>query len=275
MGLLDIINGFRGGATVNPTTTPIVADPGAALGNKTVPSGSTKASDGTVAAIPSTVGNVGEADPLAGYKDLWTPNTTKDASGKEVPITVTKPIMTPTMNIDPGKIMESARQLDFTKGMNPEMLSKAVKGDAEAFISVINTATQNAYAQGAMATAGIIQQAMTLQEQNFNSKVMPDILRRHTITTTVGESALASNPAAAPLLSTIEQQLTSKYPTASPAEIKKHAETYLSGLAVEIVKNNGGTVVGKNDNANTFNPMARQNEDWERYFGVSDSTQAV
>jgi len=275
MGLLDIINGFRGGASVNPATAPVAADSGAALTNTTVPSSSTKGSDGSVLAMPSTQDNKGAADPLDGYKDLSLPNTTKDAAGNNVPVNTTKPTMTPIMNIDSAKILESARQLDFTKGMNPELLSKAGKGDVEALATIINTATQNAYAQGAMATAGIVQSAMTLQEQNFNSKVMPDILRRHAISTTVGESSLASNPAAAPLLSTIEQQLTTKYPTASPAEIKKHAETYLSGLAVEIVRGNGGTVVGK-EATDTFNPMSRGAEqDWEQYFGVSTTTQAA
>jgi hypothetical protein len=98
---------------------------------------------------------------------------------------------------------------------------------------------------------------------------MPEILRRHTINTTIASNPLSSNPAAAPLLSTIEQQLTAKYPTASASEIKKHAETYLSGLAEEIVRGNGGTVVTKETLENTSSGQLRRGEtDWEKYFSA-------
>jgi len=150
-------------------------------------------------------------------------------------------------------------------------LEKASKGDVGAFAQVINTIGQAAYGQGVLATSGIVQQAMTLQEKNFNERVMPDVLRRHTIKTTVEGNPLSSNPAVAPLLTNIEHQLTTKYPTASPSEIKRHAETYLSGLAEEIVKGNGGTVVTKQemDNASLGSISRGEGTDWERYFGVT------
>lgn len=266
--MMDIFNNFRRGASVDPARTPI--EDGLAGGNTTIPNNNTPTNDGKVAGLPDTSGNKGETDPLSGYKTLWEPNVTKGPDGKDIITTTAPPTLTPSMNVDANKIMESARTVDFTKGMNAELLEKASKGDVAAFAQVINSMAQSAYGQGVLATTGIVQQAMTLQERNLNEKVMPDILRRHTIRTTVAGNPLSDNPAVAPLLSTLEQQFTSKYPTASPAEIKKHAETYLSGLAEEIVKGNGGTVVTKQslDNASSSSMSRGEDTDWEKFFGV-------
>jgi hypothetical protein len=270
MGLMDLFNSFRSGAGADPARTPIPTV--GADGNTTVPSADTAVkSDGSTKAFPSTADNKGEADPLAGYKDLWLPNTVKGADGKDVISTVIPPTLTPAMNVDAGKIMEAARTIDFTRALKAESLDKAAKGDAAAFAEVVNTIAQAAYGQGVLASTGIVQQAMTLQEQNFNQRVMPDILRKHSIRTTIAANPISENPAIAPLLSSIEQQLTTKYPTASPSEIKKHAETYLGGLAEEIVRGNGGTVVTKSemDNASLNSVNRGIDTDWEKYFGVS------
>lgn len=269
MSMLDIFNGFRRGSSIDPARTPI--DDGSAATNTTVPNSNTPQNDGKVAALPDTTKNSAETSPLSGYQDLWAPNTVKGPDGKDIITTTAPPTLTPNMNIEPSKIMEAARTLDFTKSIAPELMDKASKGDAAAFAQVMNTMAQAAYGQGVLATSGIVQQAMTIQEKNLNERVMPDILRRHTIRTTVEGNPLSSNPAVAPLLGTIEQQLTSKYPTASPSEIKKHAETYLSGLAEEIVKGNGGTVVTKQSMDNAFSGSISRgaDPDWEKYFGVT------
>jgi len=272
MGLLDIFNSFRSGAAVDPARTPLKAD-GGVEDNTTVPSSTTVQSDGSTKAFPSTVENKGEADPLAGYKDLWLPNTVKGPDGKDTISNIVPPTLTPAMNVDANKIMEAARTIDFTKVIKAETLDKASKGDAGSLAEIVNSIGQAAYGQGVLAATGIVQQAMTLQEQNFNQRVMPDILRKHTIRTTIAANPMSDNPAIAPLLSSIEQQLTVKYPTASPSEIKRHAETYLGGLAEEIVRGNGGTVVTKDEMDNASSNMVNRGKetDWERYFGATAS----
>jgi hypothetical protein len=262
VSFMDIFNGFRGATTTTPTAQPTpdpAANKGTAAGNPTIPNSTTPTSDGSTPAFPATA--KGEASPLANYENLWTIDTTKATP---------TPTLTPAMTVDPTKIMEVARTMDFTKGLDAEVLSKASKGDVEALASLINGASQNAYAQGAMATTQIVRNAFSLQEKNFNESVMPSILRRHSISNAVAENPLSNNPAAAPLLQTLESQLAAKYPTASPAEIKTHAEQYLTGLATEIVRGQGGTILPK-DNAGNDNPYglgSRKDEDWEKFFGV-------
>ena len=258
MSFMDIFNGFRG-------QQPAADSQQSAAANTTVPSQATPGSDGKIPAIPETA--KGSESPLENYADLWKMDTKS--------MTIGSPVLSPTLNVEPTKIMEIARQIDFTKGLDAEMLQKAGKGDIEALAGLINGAAQNAYAQGAMATTHIVRNAFSIQEKNFNETVMPSILRRHSISSVVAENPLSSNPAAAPLLQTLEQQLATKYPTASPAEIKTHAETYLTGLATEIVRGQGGTILPKdNTQGDPLGYRSKADTDWEKYFNI-DSNQTA
>lgn len=261
MAFMDIFTAFRQGQNGGPPPEPTPTSTSTINENKTVPNpGGTQLSDGSIAAFPKTEG--GEKSPLENYADLWAPN-------KDNPTGNAKPTLTPALQVEPNKIMEVARTLDFTKGIDPELLTKATSGDGAALVALINGAAQNAYAQGALATTSIVRNAFTIQEDNFNTKVMPNILRQHSISNEVSKLSLSDNPATAPMLQMLESQFSSKYPTASPAEIRRHAETYLSGMAEEIVKGQGGTILPKdNSTGDPFGMPKQKEEDWERFFGV-------
>lgn len=271
MSFMDIFNGFRQGANGGPPTSDAGGSnngtgSGTAAGNTTVPNPSnTKLSDGSVAAFPQT--SEGAKSPLENYADLWAPSKDNPSAGK-------LPTLSPVLNVDANKIMEVSRGLDFTKGIDPSLLEKATSGDGAALVALINGAAQNAYAQGALATTSIVRNAFTLQEDNFNKQVMPSVLRRHSISSEVSKLGIADNPATAPMLQMLEQQFSAKYPTATPTEIRTHAETYLSGFAEEIVKGQGGTILPKDNPAerNPFGLPQRKEEDWERFFGVQESS---
>lgn len=259
MALMDIFNGFRG-TTVNPaanTAPPAATPPGnTAAANPTVPSSNTLVPDGSNPAFPA-VNSDGDKSPLDGFKDLWK----IDDKNKAV-----APTLSPVLNVEPTKIMEAARQIDFTKGVDTALVDKATKGDAAAFMNVINTVAQNAFAQGAAATTRIVDTGFKAQENNFNKSVMPDILRRHSIKEAVAETPLASNPAAAPLIGMLEQALTAKFPTAAASEIKSQASKFLDEFATSIVQSSGGTIIPK-DAGNTNNPLAQKETDWGVFFG--------
>lgn len=279
---MSIFNGFRqgaGNASGNPPVNPNVGAPNSTPGavpnngqtapnsqttNPTVPSSSTVRSDGSVPSIPK-VETTGPTSPLANYADLWKVDPPAAGSNPQQ-----RPSLVPQMNIDAGKIMEAARGMDFTKGIDADILGRAAKGnDAEALAQLISSVAQNAYAQSALATTNIVRSAMEIQDRNFNQHVMPSVLRKFAVSSAVAENPMAGIPAAAPMLQALETQLSTKYPQASPAEIKQHAATYLEGFAQEVVRANGGTIVPK-DNPNG-NPLgARTSEtDWEQYFGVA------
>lgn len=228
-------------------------------GNLTVPTDATlRNTDGTgPKAIPKA--GEGDASPLDGYSKLW---ETADTDLKPTPLV-------PQMTADPAKLLEAAKGVDFTKAMRPEVLEAASKGDSAALGTLINEAAQAGYAQSAMATTKIVEAALTKQAKTFQETVMPEILRRHSISqTNRADNPIFDNPAVKPMLEGLENQLAIKNPTATAADISAHAKIILTGMAEDIVKQSGRTIA-ETPSQEVVRAGARKEPDWEVLFGVA------
>lgn len=259
MGIMDVFRNITG---ATPTGTPPAGPtpaPANANGNTTVPNANTPVPTGDgPAAIPAA--GTGEKSPLENFSKLFEndPNAKPPAS------------MVPTINADPAKLMEAAKKIDFTKAVNPEVLANAAKGDVAALTAAINEAAQAGFAQSAGTTAALVRQALEMQAKSFKEQVIPEILRDHAASQKLNDSnALFTNPAVAPVVDMVKSQLALKFPTAYPAELAKHAETYFSGMATEMAKAMGMQMV-KPTATNASTPAGREPVDWGQYFGVAD-----
>lgn len=222
-------------------------------GNTLVPNKNTPASDGGVLAIPAAA--VGEASPLANYKDIWQAPQSKISSADLVPSIVA----------DPAQMAAAAAKMDFSKAMNPELVTKALGGDQGAFLAVINSAVQAGFAQAATASVNITTAALKAQSEAFETKYAPNMLRNASISDAVSSSvALASDPAAAPIVDAVRRQLSNVYPNATATEIAEHTNKYMQEFAAKAVELAGGKIQSKADLATTTNggPLARQETDW-------------
>lgn len=278
MSVADVLNSFaRGshgqpGALQNPGLDPSLPStqqsnqqPGVANTtvdpsqvNKTIPGNSTVLSDGKgPGAFPEVKA---DESPLAPYATLWATDTKAEPA----------PSLVPTFNINPQDILAKSAGLDFTKMIDPQDMMNATKGDIASLTKVINQVGQGAFANAVAATGTIVREAMTKQEAMFNSTIMPGILRNHQISQDVSASNPAfADPATSPVVKAVEQQMSRKYPTASPAEITKHAQEYLTGVATSIVRGTGRTVADKVDPAlaNTgINAFAVNETDWDAWI---------
>lgn len=240
-----------------PVETPKVAD------NTLVPSGGTGLSDGTIKAIPA-VAKEGDKSPLDGYSKMW---ETAETDGKPASLV-------PTLTADPAKLMAAAKTIDFSKAITPATLEAAAKGDAVALGQAISEAAQAGYAQAASATTKILEAALTKQADIFKNDVMPEILRKHTVDSSLSlETPLFDNPAVKPMFDMVKDQLAVKYPTATAAEIANHAKTMMGGFADELVKSSGRTIVSKEDSTQRqIQSNKRAEPDWAELFGVKPSS---
>lgn len=254
-------DGSRVGAGAITPPAAIPGDP--SKGNSTVPGDNTPKSDGSVAAIPKAA--EGDKSPLEGFKDLWETPIGKD--GKPIPAAKTS--IAPTFNIDPKKMLESARGIDFKAAIDTAVLDKASKGDSAALSEVINQAAQAAYAQASVASTKILETALTRQAEAFESKIMPEILRKHNISNALRtDNPLFDNPAVAPMLNLVETQFASKFPNASATEITQKAKEYLGGFATELLTSAGKVVGDKPTAAEALKKSRGEPQDWSTYFGV-------
>lgn len=142
-------------------------------------------------------------------------------------------------NVDPKQLMEAAQKVDFSKAINPAHLQAISAGgdDAmKALSQVMNSVSQTVYAQNAMTTAKIVEQAVK-QTRDSIMKDLPQHIKLQAVNDNLRtENPQLNHPAAAPILGALQQQLTVKYPNASANEIAGMAKQYLEGFASTFAK---------------------------------------
>jgi hypothetical protein len=171
-----------------------------------------------------------EKSPFAEFEKLWEPAKPVEGAIPDSPI---------QFKIDPTKVMQSAKQIDFTKTVTPALLEKinaGGEGATQAMMQAMNEMAQTVFAQTMMANTKILESGLESTHQR-TSRTIPDAVRKVTVGNALREdNPLFTNPATAPILSALESQLLVQFPNASTAEIKEHARKYLGSFATELTK---------------------------------------
>lgn len=188
------------------------------------------------------------ATPLDSFKDVWnTPDTQP-----------TDPSL--FGNLDPAKLMDSARQVDFAKVITPEQLTAIGQGGdgaVKAFATALNSVAQTVYGQSAMATTKIVEQAIKKNSESYDSK-MQEMVRKFSVNEGLQASnPLLNNPAVQPLVGALTEQLTRKNPTATSADIQAQVRDYFSQL---------GTAFAPPAAPSPNQAKAKAEEDWTKFF---------
>lgn len=223
--------------TPTPATTPALAPaPTGAPGAPQVQGAPsvTASTAGTAANGAVPVGAAATAtpapSPLEPFKDLWKNDPIKNADGTDAAAPAA-----PAPLLDPAKLAEAVKGLDFSKIIGQENLVKIAKGGqeaVEAFSASMNSVAQTVFSQSALASTKLIEKALERQEAKFQQD-LPGILRKHGLGENLRtENPVFNNPAVAPLVAALESQLSTKFPNASSAELSKMAKDYMSAIGV-------------------------------------------
>lgn len=165
-------------------------------------------------------------DPLDAFKDLWTP--LKEGEGPET--------FDPSkmFNIEPEKFQQSVAGINFANSVKPEQLARIQAGGEDALkanLEVMNSIAQQAFMQSMLGASKLVEGAMTQANSHLDSRI-ESRTKQLSVSSSLREANPAlSHPAAAPLVTAMEQQFSVKYPQASPAEITKLATDYLANFA--------------------------------------------
>lgn len=244
---------FGGGNTpqtapVQPTSNPAPGQPlpGTQASQQTAVNGVVPAMQGD----PNANGNTGNSDssPLAPYSDIWqTANTANDTG-------------TPLFaNLDPAKVMESARKVNFSNAVSPEHLQAIAAGGEQAmkaFQESMNAVAQNVYAKSALATSKIVEQALSSAQERY-TKDLPNMVKKFSANESIlSENPIFNNPALQPLVGALQTQLIAKNPNATSAEIQQQTVDYFAAL---------GTAFAPKP-VQTRNSASRADEDWSKFI---------
>jgi hypothetical protein len=245
----SIMNMFRGAPNSQqpgaaPNTDPskvappgVGSDPAAAPPNpntnKTIPSDGTQRPDGTGPSAFPAVAKDGEKSPLENYNDLWQIDPAK---------TPKTPSFTPNFNLDQKKLQEAAAGIDFSKAVSPEVITKAMGGDAAAMAQALNTVAQAGLVQSSTVAAKMVESALAQQAKAFEA-ALPNILKGHSVRDGLrSENEHLNNPAMAPLVGAVEQQMMLKYPQATPTELREQVLEYLNAMSTEMLTKSGKVI---------------------------------
>lgn len=222
-----------------PVQTPAAPASGATPpAGATTPTGAPAATD-----TPPVV-----ASPMDNFVSLWEPTATPEVD-RTLPANMFS-------GVDPTKMLEAARKVDFAKSISPEILAKITAGGPEAaaaFAAALNDVGQQSYAQSSFAATKIVESALKQFNEGLDNR-LPQAIKNQTVSESIRQSNPAlAHPAAAPILNALQAQFSVKYPNASAAELQEMASKYLSGFA-ELASPKAPA------------PKPNKSEDWETFF---------
>ena len=221
----------------NPANNPAPAP--AHSSSQTAPNGT----------VPPGGNEGGKESPEDKFSKLWETTPTDPNAKKDEPTGLT-----------PQQMLEAAAKVDFAKVVDKETLAKITAGGedaAAALVQALNKVSQQTYAQTVLVADKLITAQVEKATENFASKV-PDLVKRQRVQDDlIKDNPAFKDPAVAPVVGLIQNQLAEKFPTATADEIKQMAMEYFQGAAQKLVppKKSGNTTVKEN-----------QDDDWEDWL---------
>ena len=233
MSIFDMFKQAPAPSTPPVTPQPGVQNPGQPLPGThaspvTAPNGMVPTQTSATTPTPATQQTIDpNASPMDAFKDIWQTPTTMDPN-QNAPMFA---------NLDPKKLMESARTVDFSKSLNAETLQKIQAGGADAVAALtesLNTVAQTVYAQSALATTKIVEQALERQQTQLTAQ-LPTMVKSHQASETLmANNPIFNNPAVQPLVQAAREMITRKFPNANSAEISSQVENYFKALGTSL-----------------------------------------
>lgn len=128
------------------------------------------------ATVDAAAAKAAQADPNNPAKSAENP---LDVYGKLFNNAATNSeIQAPSFNIDPAVIADVSSKMDFTKGINPELMTKATSGDAAAMIQLIQETGRNAY-RASLEHATKLTDTHLGQRSEYESKKLNQGVKEH------------------------------------------------------------------------------------------------
>ena len=207
MGIMDI---FR-------STPPQAAKPGELQAPTAVSSPTNANLPVATPSVPATNPET-PPSPMDGFSKLWENDPTKLSAPA------------PLFDIDPIKFADAVKTADFTKMLPPDLLAKALAGDAAALSAAMNGVAQQAFSHQTMATTKLIEQALDKRDASLRSS-MPDMVRSARVSESLADLPIYKHEATRPLIAALEAQLSTKFPQASASQIAEQARSYIAEFA--------------------------------------------
>lgn len=162
--------------------------------------------------------------PIADYAKVW-----------ETELTGNKATQAIALNQD--ELAKIANNMDFNAGVSPEDLAAVAQGgeaSIAALQSIMNQVGRNAFSNALQGSASLTNSA-AVNTQNQMTSQLPDQLKALTASNNLrAANSNLNDPAVAPMVAMIEQQLLATYPTATAQELEQMTSNYLTQFSAAV-----------------------------------------
>lgn len=219
MAFNNPLTALFGGMAQQPAAAPVAQPAGAP------PAGTPAAGSNIPAFQQSTTEPPKPPTPLADYADLY--NTPAVVDG-QAPLTIADPYIT----LDNEAVRKTVATMNFAQGAQlQEQMGKALGGDVQALMSVLNAVGQNVYAQVASMSAVVADKAAREGITRLHDQI-PTMVRSASTTNSLSTlNPLYDNPSIKPLADMARSGFETKNPTATPAQITEMVNKYITDVA--------------------------------------------
>jgi hypothetical protein len=137
----------------------------------------------------------------------------------------------PSFSLDPKVVSEVAASMDFTKGVNPELIQKASSGDAAAMMKLIGEVGRNTY-RASLEHAAKLTDTHLGQRSDYESKRLQKGVKEQLTSDALSANTNFNHPVIKAELNRIAKQFaeSDEYADASPQEIANAAKKYIVDL---------------------------------------------
>lgn len=190
------------------------------------------------------------ANALDTFSSLWQndPNAAPTAD----------PFAAPLFNTDAGKIHEAAGKMNFLGQVSPELVTKALSGDGQALLDVINIVGQKTLAAATQLNTATVENGSAKATKRILD-ALPGRVKQITLDGMAPENPALSHPAAQPILQLARERIKMKNPNMTAAQIQTMAEKYVTDFAGTIAKPTAEEVANE--------ASASGGEDWDKFLG--------
>lgn len=156
--------------------------------------------------------------PLEQFKGLWE----TDATQQQAPAGL-------NFNIDINAVNDIASKLDFSSVIPQALQDRIAAGGADAMAASLemqNLVARAVYTQNAVATTKLVEAAYTNAQKGLEAAIEQKFKLMGLAENTATTNPALTNPAVKPLVDMIQQQVITKYPNATSAEINAKVKDY-------------------------------------------------
>ena len=130
-------------------------------------------------------------------------------------------------DMTPEKMQEQISKTSFTQNINPEAVQKALGGDQQSFMDVLNQVAQNAFSSSLQMSKGMVEHGVNTGSERFSS-TLDSRFRDLQLKNKNSENPALQHPIGQALLGTIKQQIASANPRMNADQVHAKAEEMFS-----------------------------------------------